>query len=82
MVTKFFDKPVFVIFLMILLIIISIPFQRSIDQSRSTFRAIENTLYLTSSMLKKASLGYYELISDIELAKIVKTGIIDEYKIW
>jgi len=65
MITKFFDKPVFVIFLMILLIIISIPFQRSIDQSRSKFRAIENTLYLTSSMLKKVSLGYYELISDI-----------------
>ena len=65
MITKIFGKPVLVISLIIILILISIPFQRSIDQSRNKFRAIENTLYLTSSMLKKASLGYNELIADI-----------------
>lgn len=65
MILKIFDKPIFVIFLIIILILISIPFQKSIDQSRNKFRAIENTLYLTSSMLKKASLGYKELIADI-----------------
>lgn len=47
------------------LIAVSIPFQVRIDDIRGKFRSVEESLYLTSSSLKKISLGYTELLSDI-----------------
>ncbi len=47
------------------LIVISVPFQERIDDIRGQFRSIEETLYLSSSNLKKLSLGYKEIIADI-----------------
>lgn len=49
----------------VLLIVASIPFQIKIDNSRGKFRSVEESLYLSSSTLKKLSLGYYELLADI-----------------
>jgi tetratricopeptide (TPR) repeat protein len=47
------------------LIVISVPFQERIDNIRGKFRFIEETLYFSSSSLKKISLGYKELLADI-----------------
>src|SRR3972149_265871 len=47
------------------LIAISVPFQKGIDNLRGKFRSIEETLYFTSSTLKRLSLGYKELLADI-----------------
>src|SRR3972149_6454307 len=47
------------------LIAISVPFQKGIDNIRGKFRSIEETLYFSSSALKRLSLGYKELLADI-----------------
>lgn len=47
------------------LIAISVPFQKRIDDIRGNFRAVEATLYLSSSTLRKLSLGYKEIVADI-----------------
>jgi TPR repeat protein len=47
------------------LVAVSIPFQVRIDDIRGKFRSVEDSLYLSSSSLKKISLGYTELLSDI-----------------
>ncbi len=47
------------------LIVLSIPLQIKIDSMRDESRLIERTLYFDSSTLKKLSLGYEELLSDI-----------------
>jgi tetratricopeptide (TPR) repeat protein len=47
------------------LIAISIPFQRRIDNIRGKFRSVEETLYLSSSGIKKLSFGYKEILADI-----------------
>ena len=47
------------------LVVISIPFQVRIDDIRGKFRSVEESLYLSSSSLKKISLGYTEILSDI-----------------
>ena len=47
------------------LVAISIPFQVRIDDIRGKFRSVEESLYLSSSSLKKISLGYTEILSDI-----------------
>lgn len=47
------------------LIAVSIPFQVRIDDLRGKFRSVEESLYLSSSSLKKISLGYTEILSDI-----------------
>lgn len=49
----------------ILLFIVSIPVQNRIDRMRGKFSIIKHTLYLTSSSLKKLSLGYEQILSDI-----------------
>lgn len=51
--------------LIAILIAVSIPFQLRIDDIRGKFRSVEESLYLTSSSLKKVSLGYTELLADI-----------------
>jgi tetratricopeptide (TPR) repeat protein len=48
-----------------LLILLSLPFQYKIEQSRNDFDIIEQSLYLSSSALKKMSLGYELIIADI-----------------
>ena len=50
----------------------SIPFQINIDSQRSKFRSIEKTLYMSSSTLKKVSLGFDELISDIYWFRVLQ----------
>jgi tetratricopeptide (TPR) repeat protein len=47
------------------LIAISIPFQRRIDNIRGKFRSVKETLYLSSSGIKKLSFGYKEILADI-----------------
>ncbi|MGE5443541.1 MAG: hypothetical protein ACM3SR_02940 [Ignavibacteriales bacterium] len=47
------------------LIAISVPFQRRIDDIRGKFRSVEETLYLSSSGIKKLSFGYKEILADI-----------------
>jgi len=53
------------VMIVVLLIIISIPIQNRIDRIRGNFSIIKQTLYLTSSSLKKLSLGYEQILSDI-----------------
>lgn len=47
------------------LIAVSVPFQKRIDNIRGKFRSVEETLYLSSSTIKKLSLGYREILADI-----------------
>src|SRR3990170_264415 len=65
MFTSFFKGPVKWLILVLALIAISVPFQKGIDNLRGRFRSIEETLYFTSSALKRLSLGYKELLADI-----------------
>jgi tetratricopeptide (TPR) repeat protein len=53
------------IILVILLIVASVPFQRKIDDVRGRFRSIKETLYFSSSVLRRISLGYDDLLADI-----------------
>jgi len=53
------------LFLIIVLIVISSPFQKRVDHIRGKFRSVEETLYLSSSSLRKISLGYKEILADI-----------------
>jgi len=65
MFSKILNKPILVLTLIILLLIISIPIQKKIDKQRNKFRSIEQTLFLNSNLLKKVSLGFGEILSDI-----------------
>jgi len=65
MLTSLAKRPVLGLTLVFILIFISVPFQKRIDDTRGNFRAIEETLYLSSSALKKISLGYKEIVADI-----------------
>ncbi|MGH7885944.1 MAG: hypothetical protein ACRENO_09650, partial [Thermodesulfobacteriota bacterium] len=65
MLNKLLNKPLLVLTVITILILASIPFQKKIDSQRNKFRSIEETLYLSSSTLKKVSLGFNELLSDI-----------------
>jgi len=58
-------KSVVLLAILLLLIIISVPFQIKIDDMRGKFRSVEESLYLSSSTLKNISLGYDELLADI-----------------
>ena len=58
-------KPLFGLIAIIVLIVISIPIQNRIDEAHGKFRSIEDSLYLSSSMLDKISLGYQEILADI-----------------
>jgi hypothetical protein len=65
MVNSIAKKPLRGLILVFALIAVSVPFQKGIDNIRGKFRSIEETLYLSSSTLKKISLGYKELVADI-----------------
>ncbi|MBI2486989.1 MAG: hypothetical protein HYW01_08530 [Deltaproteobacteria bacterium] len=65
MLSSIAKKPVTGLTCIFILIVISVPFQKRIDDIRGNFRAIEETLYLSSSALKKISLGYKEIVADI-----------------
>ena len=65
MVNSIAKKPLIGLIFVFVLIVVSIPFQKRIDNIRGKFRSIEETLYLSSSTLKKISLGYKELVADI-----------------
>jgi hypothetical protein len=58
-------KPLIPLIILAALVAVSVPFQVKIDDIRGRFRSVEESLYLSSSSLKKLSLGYYELLSDI-----------------
>lgn len=58
-------KPLFCLVILALLIAASIPYQNKIDNIRGKFRSVEESLYLSSSSLRKVSLGYNELMADI-----------------
>jgi hypothetical protein len=58
-------KPLIALVILAALVAASIPFQIKIDDIRGRFRSVEESLYLSSSSLKKLSLGYNELMADI-----------------
>jgi tetratricopeptide (TPR) repeat protein len=58
-------KPLIALVILAALVAVSIPFQIRIDEIRGRFRSVEGSLYLSSSSLKKLSLGYYEILADI-----------------
>jgi hypothetical protein len=58
-------KPLIALVLLAALVAASIPFQIKIDDMRGRFRSVEESLYLSSSSLKKLSLGYNDLMADI-----------------
>lgn len=62
---RYDKRTVVYICILIILIAVSIPFQIKIDGIRGKFRSVEESLYLSSSTLKKLSLGYYELLADV-----------------
>src|SRR3989304_8376641 len=65
MLSSLFKGPAKWLILVFALIAISVPFQKGIDNIRGKFRSIEETLYFSSSALKRLSLGYKELLADI-----------------
>ncbi|MDA2918369.1 hypothetical protein MYX76_02545 [Desulfobacterota bacterium AH_259_B03_O07] len=65
MVNSLRNSSVVWILVVILLIVVSVPFQNRIDDIRGKFRSIEETLYFSSSALEKISLGYKEILADI-----------------
>ena len=65
MLSSIAKGPVKWLILVFVLIAISVPFQKRIDNLRGRFRSVEETLYFTSSTLKRLSLGYKELLADI-----------------
>lgn len=65
MLERIFKKPYFGLLIIAVLIGASIPFQIGIDGIRGKFKPIEDSLYVTSSSLKKMSLGYSEILADI-----------------
>lgn len=58
-------KPLIALLLLAVLIAVSIPLQKRIDDMRGRFRSVEGSLYLSSSSLRKVSLGYNELMADV-----------------
>lgn len=58
-------KPLIALLLLAALVAVSIPVQKRIDDMRGKFRSVEESLYLSSSSLRKVSLGYKELMADI-----------------
>jgi tetratricopeptide (TPR) repeat protein len=65
MPTRTAKKPLIALLLLAVLIAVSIPLQKRIDNMRGRFRSVEGSLYLSSSSLRKVSLGYNELMADI-----------------
>ncbi len=65
MSVKHGKKTAVFLLILVLLVAVSIPFQIKIDKIRGKFRSVEESLYLSSSSLKKISLGYHELLADI-----------------
>ncbi len=65
MIEQLAKRPFIGLLIIIVLIVLTIPFQNRIDKIRGKFRSVEDTLYMTSSSLKKLSLGYKELFADI-----------------
>lgn len=58
-------KPLIGLIVILVLVLISIPFQNKIDEAQGKFRSIEDSLYISSSMLDKISIGYQEILADI-----------------
>ncbi len=58
-------KPIIGLTVILILILASIPFQNKIDEAHGKFSSIEGSIYLSSSMLDKMSLGYQEILADV-----------------
>lgn len=58
-------KPLIGLLVIIVLILVSIPFQNRIDEAHGKFDFIDESMYLSSSMLDKLSLGYTEVLADV-----------------
>lgn len=65
MISKITSRPLTGLAIVALLIAVSIPFQIRIDNIRGKFRDMEKSLYISSSSLKKMSLGYSDILADI-----------------
>lgn len=65
MISSIAKSPVKGVILAFILVAMSIPFQKGIDDIRGKFRSIEEAVYFSSSTLKRMSLGYSEIMADI-----------------
>jgi len=65
MLTNLFRSSIAGLVVVAVLIALSIPFQRGINSERGEFRSLTQVLYLSSSTLRRVSLGYEELLADI-----------------
>lgn len=72
MLNKFFNKPLLILAVLVVLVIASVPFQKKIDNQRSKFRSIEHSLHLKPSTLKKISIGFDEILSDLYLFRVLQ----------
>jgi hypothetical protein len=58
-------KPLIGLLVIFALVLISIPFQNKIDEAHGKFGSMEDSLYISSSMLDKISIGYQEILADL-----------------
>jgi hypothetical protein len=65
MINKLFKNTFLCMLLIILLLIISIPFQKNIAEERSKFTTIEETIRFSPKILKIMALGFDEIVADI-----------------
>ena len=81
MINNLLNNTYLVLLILFLLLITSVPFQKTIDLKRNKFRSVEQTLYLNSSTLKKVSLGFKELFADIYWFRAIQYFGSDEIRL-
>ncbi len=72
MINKIFNNSYLCLLFILLLLALSIPFQKKIDNERSNFRSIENIVLLSPKTLKIMSLGFDNLVADIYWLRAVQ----------
>lgn len=65
MINNFFKKSYLCLAVVLLLLVVSLPFQYKIDEERSKFNKIETTTLLSPKILKIMALGFDEFVADI-----------------
>lgn len=65
MINNIFKKSYLCLIVILLLLIISLPFQYKIDEERNKFNKIETTSLLSPNILKIMALGFDEFVADI-----------------
>ncbi len=65
MINNFFKRISLPFFLIILLLILSVPIQKIVDSNRDKSNKLEKIMFFNSSILNKLSIGYSEIVADI-----------------